>query len=49
MDALDDFAQIILSIGRLIQGNAGRRTFSTYFRFLDLTIINFENAASQNC
>jgi len=34
---------------RLIQDNAGRRTFVTFFkkdRFLDLMIINFENTAS---
>jgi len=34
---------------RLIQENAGRRTFLKFFtkdRFLDLMIINFENTAS---
>ena len=44
---LINFTQIILR--RLIQANGGQRTFSTFFkndRFLNLMIINFQNACT---
>jgi len=43
------FTQIVSSNRRLIQDNAGRRTFSTFFkknRILCLMTFNFENTAS---
>jgi len=50
MDALDNLYTVdSSSIRRLMQVNAGRRAFSTFFNkdhFMNLMIINFENAAS---
>jgi len=45
MNAADDFFT-----DHLFVENAGRRTFSTFFkkdRFLDLMLVNFENASSE--